>query len=125
VVGRGACEPASACRAAIRTHQRPEKQLRFREMVQELQRGSMNNILRQVEVQGVDAATQLGGCCGAGVEARRGSCRQYISYLSSFQCVSCRVMHCCSTVGAFGVVCTGVSTCSCVQGVVFLFTVRT
>jgi hypothetical protein len=60
VVGRGACEPASACRAAIRTHQRPEKQLRFGEMVQELQRGSMNNIPRQVEVQGVDAATQLG-----------------------------------------------------------------
>jgi hypothetical protein len=69
VVGRGACEPASACRAAIWTHQRPEEQLQFGEMAQELQRGSMNNIMRQAELQGVDAATRLGGCCGAEVEA--------------------------------------------------------
>jgi hypothetical protein len=72
VVGGGTCQPTSARRAAFRTHQRPEKQLQFGEIAQELQRGSMNNILRQVEVQGVDAATQLGGCCGAEVEARRG-----------------------------------------------------
>jgi hypothetical protein len=32
----------------------------------------MNDILRQVEVAVVDAATQSGGCCGAEVEARRG-----------------------------------------------------
>jgi hypothetical protein len=70
VVGRGACEPTSACRVALLTHQRPEEQRWRGEMAQE-QQGYFHQRTGQPGGPGRRGGDAVGGCCGVEMEAQR------------------------------------------------------